>query len=87
VIEESRAFNTRVKIMTMAERMTDWFSRVLNWKLRGNETAVHIVTEQERLTRALGRFEPYVIKLQRILIWERPFVSILCVLVVNLLFW
>jgi hypothetical protein len=73
--------------MVMAGRVTDWFSRVLHWKFRGNETAVHIVTEQERLSLALGRFEPYVIKVQRVLIWERPLVSILCVLVVNLFFW
>jgi hypothetical protein len=73
--------------MAMAARVTDWFSRVLHWKFRGNETAVHIVTEEEHITRALGRFEPYVIKLQRVLIWESPLISVLCVLVVNLLFW
>jgi hypothetical protein len=72
--------------MTMARRMTDWFSRVLHWKLRGKETAVN-VTEEQHLIRALGRFEPYVIKLQRILIWEKPLISVLCVVVVNLLFW
>jgi hypothetical protein len=71
----------------MAKRVTDWFSRVLHWKLRGKETAVHVVTEEQHLIRALGRFEPYVIKLQRVLIWETPLISILCVLVVNLLFW
>lgn len=71
----------------MAGRMTDWFSRVLHWKLRGEQTAVNVVTGEQHLIRALGRFEPYVIKLQRILIWEKPHISVLCVFVVNLLFW
>lgn len=82
-----RAFNIRVKIMALAGRVIDWFSRVLHWKFRGNEPAVHIVTEEEHITRALGRFEPYVIKLQRVLIWESPLISVLCILVVNLFFW
>lgn len=73
--------------MAFARRMTDWFSQVFRWKIRGNETAVHIVTEEEHLTRALRRFEPHVIKLQRVLIWENPLISVLCVLVVNILFW
>lgn len=73
--------------MAFARRMTDWFSRVFRWKNRGNETAVHIVTEEEHITRALRRFEPHVIKLQRVLIWENPLLSVLCVLVVNILFW
>jgi hypothetical protein len=77
----------RVEIMAFARRMTDLFSRVFRWKSGGNVTAVHIVTEEEHLTRALRRFEPYVIKLQRILIWENPLLSVFCVLVVNLLFW
>ena len=79
--------DVHLEVMAFARGMTDWFSRVFRWKNRGNETAVHIVTEEEHITRALRRFEPHVIKLQRVLIWENPLHSVLCVLVVNILFW
>lgn len=79
--------DVHLEIMAFARRMTDWFSRFFHWKNRGNETAVHIVTEEEHIIRALRRFEPHVIKLQRVLIWENPVLSVLCVLVVNILFW
>lgn len=79
--------DVHLEIMAFARRMTDWCSRVFRWKNRGNETAVPIVTEEEHITRALRRFEPHVIKLQRVLIWEDPLLSVLCVLAVNILFW
>ncbi|KAJ9575732.1 hypothetical protein L9F63_007378 [Diploptera punctata] len=71
----------------MAKRVTDWFSRVWYWKFTRNETAVHVVTEEENLTKALGRYEPYIIKVQRVLIWEKPVISVLCILFINILFW
>ncbi|PSN34507.1 hypothetical protein C0J52_13397 [Blattella germanica] len=71
----------------MAKRVTDWFYRIWQWKFTRNETAVHVVSQEEHLTKALGRFEPYVIKVQRVLIWEKPFISVLCILFVNFLFW
>ncbi|XP_021917955.1 reticulophagy regulator 2-like, partial [Zootermopsis nevadensis] len=48
----------------MAGRMTDWFSRVLHWKLRGEQTAVNVVTGEQHLIRALGRFEPLAINFE-----------------------
>lgn len=71
----------------MAKRVTDWFSRVWQWKFTRNETAVHVVTEEEQLTKALGRYEPYIIKVQRVLVWEKPIISVLCIIIVNLLLW
>ena len=71
----------------MAKRVTDLFSRVWHWKFTKNETAVLVVTEEEHLTKALGKYESYIIKVQRVLVWENPIISILCILAVNLLFW
>ncbi|XP_069683525.1 reticulophagy regulator 3-like [Periplaneta americana] len=73
--------------MAITRRVTDWFSRVWHWKFTRNETAVRVVSEEEHLTKALGRFEPYVIRVQKVLIWEKPLISVLCVIAVNLLFW
>jgi hypothetical protein len=73
--------------MTIARRVRIWFAGVLHRKFRRNETAMPTVTEEEHITQALGQYESYIIKLQRVLIWEKPLTSILCVLGVNLLFW
>ncbi|XP_063232680.1 reticulophagy regulator 3-like [Bacillus rossius redtenbacheri] len=70
----------------MAKRVQEWFSRLLPWKKR-NHAAAASTSKQDTLARTLGRFENYVVEVQKLLIWENPVYSLVSVIVVNVLFW
>ncbi|XP_049777387.1 reticulophagy regulator 3-like [Schistocerca cancellata] len=76
--------------MDLRKRVTDWFSRMRSWKTGTGtqaEASVAVVDDDPDLERTLWRFEPYVMKVQSVLIWENPVISVFCVVVVNILFW
>lgn len=76
--------------MDLRKRVTDWFSRMRSWKTAPGtqaEASVAVVDDDPDLERTLWRFEPYVMKVQSVLIWDNPVISVFCVVVVNILFW
>ncbi|KAK7864537.1 hypothetical protein R5R35_007312 [Gryllus longicercus] len=74
----------------MAGRLMDWISRIKNWSFsrKGQHQSSDNgdVSNEDNLVRALGHFEPYVMKAQSILVWENPFISVCSVILVNILF-
>lgn len=77
--------------MKMAGRVINWVSRAKNWLFTRSEpieqSTVQTDSNHIQIINTLRRFEPFVLKLQRILVWENPIISCLCVLGVNVLFW
>ncbi|XP_068082467.1 reticulophagy regulator 3 [Anabrus simplex] len=80
------------KMYAVTERMRALCSRISSYRLpvrgeRQEEQNVRFAPHEEHLARALGRFEPFIIKVQKILLWESPMISCMCVIVVNIVFW
>jgi len=46
-----------------------------------------IEEKDSRLRAILGPVEEYVVMVERIIVWEQPYLSLLLILAVNLIFW
>lgn len=59
----------------------------LRSRLCSNERDAHVRAVRVALLSKLGPYEPVLTYLQSVLVWERPFHSVLLYIVVNIVFW
>lgn len=67
-----------------------FFNRMQFWKRTkdyGDADQGVVSSPENLLANKLGRYEKYLDTLYCIILWDRPVVSFMCILHVNILFW
>uniref|UniRef100_A0A1B6EMX1 RETREG1-3/ARL6IP-like N-terminal reticulon-homology domain-containing protein n=1 Tax=Cuerna arida TaxID=1464854 RepID=A0A1B6EMX1_9HEMI len=68
--------------------VSNLLNRLKFWKRTINQDPLDSqLTPEHRLTITLKRYEIYLSHLQSIIMWDNPAVSVLCIVLVNILFW
>lgn len=71
--------------------VTGFLNRLKFWKRSVVDQNVlndqYLNCTEYRLANKLKRYEKYISEIENIIMWDNPFLSALCILFVNLLFW